>query len=448
MSEEMDNETDNNSDNSITLSRRLALGSLLAGAALLPAVKANAACSPSPTNTTTKNVKTDFCAMGDGITDDTAAIQAAVNSGASLYFPPGTYLISDTIALPNVFDLLYTGSGKGKTIIRQTSIGKDAFAHTYTYFRISWRDLTIEGVPGSGHGIRVNGLIYGCDFSEMTFYCGGSGIYAVNNDVFSTLFNRCDFSSHDAHGIEILGGNTCTFLQCYAWYLPSDKYGYRVYGQALMLGCNGVNTGYGWGLFGANTSDGDSVNREFNLTCINCNFEDYTTVGVRLKYDGWANFINCSFLAGRTGEYNAHLLVDYCRRLIDMVNCTFNSKGATLPAGRNHVIYSPVSASIKAAGCYTASPGNPYALTTHYEIPGHAIQLATETVQYMAYEKSGTKLNLLQTDGLAVSGPAQNMTGSLVLGNTAGSAPPSGTPTGYLSAYLNGTAIRIPYYNA
>ena len=50
----------------------------------------------------------DFGAKGDGITDDTMVIKNAINSlgaGSTLYFPSGTYMISDTLQLKtsNVF---------------------------------------------------------------------------------------------------------------------------------------------------------------------------------------------------------------------------------------------------------------------------------------------------------------------------------------------------------
>jgi parallel beta-helix repeat protein len=38
-----------------------------------------------------------FGATGDGVTDDTEAIQAALDEGGTIYFPAGTYIISDTL---------------------------------------------------------------------------------------------------------------------------------------------------------------------------------------------------------------------------------------------------------------------------------------------------------------------------------------------------------------
>ena len=80
-----------------------------------------ASFNPNPNNYTVfRNVK-DFGARGDGVTDDTAAIQRAVTEGnrcgpsacesstntpATVYFPEGTYLISSSI-----IDYYYTQVG-------------------------------------------------------------------------------------------------------------------------------------------------------------------------------------------------------------------------------------------------------------------------------------------------------------------------------------------------
>jgi hypothetical protein len=42
----------------------------------------------------------DFGAVGDGLTDDSAAIQAAMNAASALYFPPGVYYVGYTLNLP------------------------------------------------------------------------------------------------------------------------------------------------------------------------------------------------------------------------------------------------------------------------------------------------------------------------------------------------------------
>ena len=47
-----------------------------------------------------KSVK-DFGAVGDGTTDDTNAISAAITTGGSVYFPPGNYRVRQTIIVDN-----------------------------------------------------------------------------------------------------------------------------------------------------------------------------------------------------------------------------------------------------------------------------------------------------------------------------------------------------------
>lgn len=83
------------------LKRHLRIGALLIiSLAVLPLGEADAApfkgCNAGPTSKFTVNVKTTG-AKGDGRTDDTDAIQRAINkvagTGGTVYVPPGTYMV-------------------------------------------------------------------------------------------------------------------------------------------------------------------------------------------------------------------------------------------------------------------------------------------------------------------------------------------------------------------
>jgi len=72
-------------------------------------------------NADTVNVK-DFGAKGDGVTDDSAAIQAAANTGA-IYFPPGNYIVSQDITINAATDCVVKGSSRADTSITYTGTG-------------------------------------------------------------------------------------------------------------------------------------------------------------------------------------------------------------------------------------------------------------------------------------------------------------------------------------
>jgi hypothetical protein len=99
----------------------------------------------------------DFGAVGDGVTDDTAEIQAAVTAaaGGTLYFPPGTYLVSGTTATGCV-ELPTTGirlQGAGKYL---TTIKMAAATDAAAVVCIDGDKLEIDGVGFDGQNtIRV-----------------------------------------------------------------------------------------------------------------------------------------------------------------------------------------------------------------------------------------------------------------------------------------------------
>ena len=59
----------------------------------------------------------DFGAVGDGVTDDTAAIQAAINAAVAVFVPAGTYKLSAALTFPNRA-CSFLGTGVGTSILR------------------------------------------------------------------------------------------------------------------------------------------------------------------------------------------------------------------------------------------------------------------------------------------------------------------------------------------
>src|SRR6266566_5801929 len=67
------------------------------------------------------NVKTKYGAVGDGVTDDTAAIQKALGAlgptNPTLYFPAGSYRITQTLTLAGQIDVSVIGQDPATTIL-------------------------------------------------------------------------------------------------------------------------------------------------------------------------------------------------------------------------------------------------------------------------------------------------------------------------------------------
>jgi len=142
------------------------------------------------------NVKsTAYGALGNGTTDDTNAIQTAINAcitagGGIVYFPPGTYLITAALAMTSA-KVLLLGATAGGTIIKQNTdavsgwitftaagaisgIGFDRattamtgdIIKTTTTTGIRLHDCTFAGFNGTAISVTTGGVsAFGCTFA-------------------------------------------------------------------------------------------------------------------------------------------------------------------------------------------------------------------------------------------------------------------------------------------
>ncbi len=144
------------------------------------------------------NVK-DYGATGDGVTDDTAAIQAAITAapaGTTVFFPAGVYLVSSPVRLRGglsyVGEGLATGSGAvirqkdGSNITGATGrsgvLASDAFLD----------DASLCGNPVLVKGLHIDGNAAGNPTSDA------SGIVL---NAFWSRIEDCYFTDNPAHGI-------------------------------------------------------------------------------------------------------------------------------------------------------------------------------------------------------------------------------------------------------
>lgn len=87
----------------------------------------------------------DFGAVGDGATDDTSKLQAALNAGVPLYFPPGTYL-TDALTIPTRACVHFAGIGQAVLKLKNNATGHLLSLATNAAERVQLRGgFTIDG---------------------------------------------------------------------------------------------------------------------------------------------------------------------------------------------------------------------------------------------------------------------------------------------------------------
>lgn len=315
------------------------------------------------------NIK-DHGAVGDGTTDDTAAINEAVSAGNIIYFPRGTYRTTNRIVLRESNKILIGepgaaiyGDGNHSIIAGDvnTDDPTDFYLHDITIYGL---ELYSNGpITGTGYGIsfvqhypiaRVamyNITIKKCNIHNMgnrgiNLYAGGSGTHGTHG---IPVFNVEDCRIYDCGGFGICNsGISGTFNR-----VDIRNTGHQG-GECMTIdnGCEHVrvtNSVFRYGNGGAGTVscdesshfsfEGCSFYQDASRPCLVANCSSGNVADMMIS--------NCSFFGGSHSlVYGPESGASSPVAQIGVSNCFMTQAAGVNMLGRN------AQSRIKAANCY------------------------------------------------------------------------------------------------
>ena len=161
----------------------------------------------------------DFGAVGDGVTDDTAAIQAAITAARQVYFPTGTYKLTAVVRLKR--DRILFGDGGSSGIVQHSDVSAFEMNETTDgalVRSIHIRDMgiaknTLTATSGIS-GIKLTGTVnnvWGCKIQNVTVSNFHDGVNIARPIL--TEIDNCASVNNARHGFEITGSGTSTILK-------------------------------------------------------------------------------------------------------------------------------------------------------------------------------------------------------------------------------------------
>jgi len=176
----------------------------------------------------------DFGAKGDGLTDDTLAIQKAIAAHSSIYVPPGTYLISQPLVLGSNQTLV--GAGQSATIKANTLVNILEIVASY----VTVQNLRLEG---GQVGIKLFGRDAPCvnvTVSDVTVWQAKTGILLdgytdTNRPTYWNNFDRVTVLQPAVNGIHLACSgagdtpNANRFHECRVYSLGATMSGHGLY---------------------------------------------------------------------------------------------------------------------------------------------------------------------------------------------------------------------------
>jgi hypothetical protein len=192
----------------------------------------------------------DYGAVGDGLADDTAALQAAINrikaiGSGTLKIPAGTYKISSTALslAASSTGIAIVGDGYNATVVSQSSASTDVFDAT------SAIGLILRGITFKGGGVTLNTcgptLVDGCQFGVS----GTSTILTLVNGG-PTIVMNSSLIAGTVTGISLSGHTSLTVMNSTIGVSGTQHVLFAgLNGQATFIACTfsgSVTAGFKW----------------------------------------------------------------------------------------------------------------------------------------------------------------------------------------------------------
>lgn len=328
----------------------------------------------------------DFGAVGDGVTDDTAAIQAAINAHDYVVFPEGTYKVTSTVTVNKAMTICVEGTIKTTGYLYQLN--------PTSIFYVTADSVIIEGSGIlEGPGLFSHDTVANINYIPSLIKVENANNVTVQNLTFvnspqtAVIYLNCD-------NIKIVNNNFIggdTVASCVASINYYAVYGYNsdfglLFGNRVTDNASGKTFAEGFFLYGINYtkvtdnyfknvvdhdvymyhSVGDLLGiNNYNTISDNVSYTDLTTVtqkiGSSIKVHGIFNLINGNNIvnthAGITLERGTYSIISNNTIsgfstlgiiVTDLVST--NSDGNNHVTISNNTLYGPVGGNV--AGIY------------------------------------------------------------------------------------------------
>lgn len=309
----------------------------------------------------------DYGAVGNGVADDTTAIQAAIDANAGvIYFPSGTYNISTPLRITtgivlqgeskstSIISKTTTTSGTGTALARAGTI-TDSYVNdaviqlihadnTYTYYA-GIHDLTIQksSYAASSYGIYAPRSSQ-CSYSNLLIKNVTTGYLTYDSWMYKMSQVTCQAVSigynHANDGSGSGTGTSGTFENCWVNFdntIVAPTYGYYIFGltysNLISCGCDNGTPASGTAIVTAyyfNTCAGITVN--------GCGVENHQ--GQAVSVSGGSVIVNAMRTISMTGNITGTAATVFTNTNANLTlnNCSFAAVTGASGTFYNYVI--------------------------------------------------------------------------------------------------------------